>query len=166
MTTRIINKKPIRVKNIRSEQLLYNYKNLQKTQSLKMLSLLLANPAQTTYHSQSIAAIVATDTVITQTNKTSMAKLNCIPNIHNANYNSYLVCTTPNRRSNRICLPLHQTMEDPPLTSCWINILHLPHRVQDVAKINHHCRAHRIMLKRTVKEDSRQQIKRRTSQAC
>ena len=157
---------PIRVKNIiRSEQLLYNYKNLQKTTPLKMLSPLLANP-QTPYHSQSIAAIVATNNnadTVTQTTA-SMAKLNC--NIHNANYNSYLVCTTPNRRSNRICLPLHQTMEDPPLTSCWINILHLPHRVQDVAKINHHCRAHRIMLKRTVKEDSRQQIKRRTSQAC
>ena len=74
---------------------------------------------------------------------------------------SYLVCTIPNRRSNRICVPLHQTMEDRPLANCWINILqtrqHMD-RVQDT--LIHHCR----LLRLTV-EDSLL-IKRSPSQAC
>ena len=75
---------------------------------------------------------------------------------------SYLVCTIPNRRSNRIHVPLHQTMEDRPLANCWTNILTIRHsrvRVQD--KPTHHCR----LLRLTVKE--RRQIKTgRPSQAC
>lgn len=75
---------------------------------------------------------------------------------------SYLVCTIPNRRSNRIHVPLHQTMEDRPLANCWTNILTIRHsrvRVQD--KLTHHCR----LLRLTVKE--RRQIKTgRPSQAC
>ena len=75
---------------------------------------------------------------------------------------SYLVCTIPNRCSNRIHVPLHQTMEDRPLANCWTNILTIRHsrvRVQD--KLTHHCR----LLRLTVKE--RRQIKTgRPSQAC
>ena len=75
---------------------------------------------------------------------------------------SYLVCTIPNRRSNRIHIPLHQTMEDQPLANCWTNTLTIRHsrvRVQD--KLTHHCR----LLRLTVKE--RRQIKTgRPSQAC
>ena len=75
---------------------------------------------------------------------------------------SYLVCTIPNRRSNRIHVPLHQTMEDRPLANCWTNILTIRHsrvRVQD--KPTHHCQ----LLRLTVKE--RRQIKTgRPSQAC
>ena len=75
---------------------------------------------------------------------------------------SYLVCTIPNRRSNRIHVPLHQTMEDRPLANCWTNILTIRHsRVPVQDKPTHHCR----LLRLTVKE--RRQIKTgRPSQAC
>ena len=75
---------------------------------------------------------------------------------------SYLVCTIPNRRSNRIHIPLHQTMEDRPLANCWTNILTIRHsRVRVQNKLTHHCR----LLRLTVKE--RRQIKTgRPSQAC
>jgi len=76
---------------------------------------------------------------------------------------SYLVCTIPNRRSNRIHIPLHQTMEDQPLANCWTNILTNRHsRVRVQNKLTHHCRLLRPL---TVKE--RQQIKTGSpSQAC